>query len=183
MTDSLLSVNLFRCESITLKSHWVLVVMDQFTRRIIGFGVHAGDVDGIALLSNKATSGMGIPNYVSSDHDPLFKYHQWKANLRILEVEEIKSIPYVPLSHPFIEQLIGTIRRELLDHVIFRNACDLERKLEEFGDFYNGHRVYASLGGDTPLEFSEEAVINRTDLHQFLWQMHCRGLFQIPIAA
>ena len=110
MTDSLLSVNLFRCESITLKSHWVLVVMDQFTRRIIGFGVHAGDVDGIALLSNKATSGMGIPNYVSSDHDPLFKYHQWKANLRILEVEEIKSIPYVPLSHPFIEQLIGTIR-------------------------------------------------------------------------
>jgi putative transposase len=46
--DSLWSIDRFRCESILLKSHWVLVVMDQFTRRIIGFGVHAVDVDGIA---------------------------------------------------------------------------------------------------------------------------------------
>src|SRR5437879_10540674 len=39
-------LDLFRCEPATLRSHWVLVVMDQFTRRIIGFGVHAGTVDG-----------------------------------------------------------------------------------------------------------------------------------------
>jgi hypothetical protein len=36
------------------------------------------------------------------------RFHQWQANLRILEVTEIKSIPYVPLSHPFVERLIGT---------------------------------------------------------------------------
>ncbi|MBN4055252.1 helix-turn-helix domain-containing protein [bacterium AH-315-K03] len=48
MKDSLWSVDLFRCESITLKSHWVLVVMDQFSRRIIGFAVHASDCDSIA---------------------------------------------------------------------------------------------------------------------------------------
>jgi hypothetical protein len=47
--DSLWSIDLFRCESILLNTHWVLVVMDQFTRRIIGFGVHAADVDGVAL--------------------------------------------------------------------------------------------------------------------------------------
>ncbi len=41
LKDNLWGADLFRCESITLKSHWVLVVMDQFTRRIIGFGVHA----------------------------------------------------------------------------------------------------------------------------------------------
>ena len=40
------SVDLFRCESILLKSHWVMVVMDQYTRRIIGFGVYAGCVNG-----------------------------------------------------------------------------------------------------------------------------------------
>ena len=40
--DSLWSVDLFRCESILLKSHWVMVVMDQYTRRIIGF---AGQAD------------------------------------------------------------------------------------------------------------------------------------------
>ena len=49
MKNGLWSVDLFRCESITLKTHWVLVVMDQFSHRIIGFGTHAGDVDGIAL--------------------------------------------------------------------------------------------------------------------------------------
>jgi putative transposase len=55
--DSLWSIDLLRCESILLKSHWVLVIMDQFTRRIIGFGVHAGDVDGAALCRMFKHSG------------------------------------------------------------------------------------------------------------------------------
>jgi putative transposase len=44
--DCLWSVDFFRCESLTLKTHWVMVVMDQFTRRIVGFAVHAGVLDG-----------------------------------------------------------------------------------------------------------------------------------------
>jgi len=86
LKDSLWSIDLFRCESILLNTHWVLVVMDQFTRRIIGFGVHAGDVDGMALcrMFNTAISTKGVPKYRSSDNDPLFLYHQWQANLRIL---------------------------------------------------------------------------------------------------
>ena len=47
--DSLWSADLFRCESLTLRTHWVLVVMDQFTRRIVGFGMCRGIVDGTAL--------------------------------------------------------------------------------------------------------------------------------------
>src|SRR5215468_1171536 len=46
-TNSLWSVDLFRCESIVLRSYWVLVVMDQFTRRLVGVGVHRGAVTGI----------------------------------------------------------------------------------------------------------------------------------------
>ncbi len=57
MKDSLWSVDMFRCESINLKTHWVLVVMDQFTRRIIGFGVHCGNVDGIAPFSKADLNG------------------------------------------------------------------------------------------------------------------------------
>jgi len=65
--------------------------MGQFIRRIIGFGVHAGDVDGVTLccMSNKAVSAQGAPHYISSDNDPLFRYHRWRGNLRILAVEEI----------------------------------------------------------------------------------------------
>ena len=75
--DSLWSIDLFRCESILLKSHWVMVVMDQCTRRIIGFGVHASDVDGPTLcrMFNQVTSGQGWPKRISSDNDPLFQYH------------------------------------------------------------------------------------------------------------
>ncbi|MEN8106698.1 MAG: hypothetical protein ABFS22_01685 [Pseudomonadota bacterium] len=54
--------------------------MDQFTRRIIGFGVHAGDTDGIALchMFNKAISTQCVPYYLSSDNDPLFRYHSMR---------------------------------------------------------------------------------------------------------
>ena len=98
-------IDLFRCESILLKIHWVMVVMDQYTRGIIGFAVHAGNVDGPALcrMFNNATSGQSWPARVSTDNDPLFQYHRWKANLSVLEIEEIKSLPHIPMSHPFVE--------------------------------------------------------------------------------
>ncbi len=68
MKDSLWSVDLFRCESVTLKTHWMLVVMHHFTRRIIGFGVHAGDVDGVALcrMFNHAIARVRTPMHLSS---------------------------------------------------------------------------------------------------------------------
>ena len=52
-------------------------------------------------MLNRAIRGqLSLPKYISSDNDPLYKFHQWQANLRVLEVTEIKSIPYVSLSHP-----------------------------------------------------------------------------------
>jgi hypothetical protein len=84
--------------------------MDQYTRRIIGFGVHAGTVDVVApcrMFSRSIRGQRWLPKYLSSDHDPLYKFHQWQANLRTLEVTEIKTIPCVPQSHPFVERLIG----------------------------------------------------------------------------
>ena len=185
LKDSLWSIDLFRCESILLKSHWVLVVMDQFTRRIIGFGVHVGDVDGVALcrMFNGAISTRGTPKYLSTDNDPLFTYHQWTANLCILDIDELKSVPYTPRSHPFIERLIGTIRREFLDHTLFWNAVDLERKLDSFKDYYNHSRTHASLDGNTPDEISGDRVTQPAPLHSYAWEKHCGGLFQLPIAA
>jgi putative transposase len=77
--DSLWSIDLFRCESLSLRTHWVLVVMDQFTRRIIGFGIHRGTVDGPSLCSmfQRATQGQALPKYLSTDNDPLYRFHQW----------------------------------------------------------------------------------------------------------
>ena len=93
-------------------------------------GLHRGVVDGLALcrMFNRAIHAQSLPKYVSSDHDPLYRFHQWQANLRVLMVQEIKTVPYVPLSHPFVERLIGTIRREYIDRTLFWTAADLEEK-------------------------------------------------------
>jgi hypothetical protein len=56
MKDSLWSVDLFRCESIVLRSHWVMVVMDVFTRRIIGFGIERADPCGASIWQRSAAS-------------------------------------------------------------------------------------------------------------------------------
>jgi hypothetical protein len=75
--------------------------MDQCTRRIIGFGIQRGIVDGAALcrMFHQAVRGNSPPKYLSSDHDPRYRYHQWQANLRVLDILEIKTVPYIPLSH------------------------------------------------------------------------------------
>jgi len=181
-SDSLWSVDLFRAESITLRSHWIMVVMDQYTRRIIGFAVHVGDVDGSAVcrMFNEATSGQGWPRKLSSDNDPLFQYHQWKANLRVLEIEEVKSLPHVPMSHPFVERLIGSIRRELLDHTRFWTATDLENELKDYQLYYNKCRCHSSRNGATPIDSGGDNVAN---INNYCWKKHCRGLFELPVAA
>ena len=183
--DSLWSVDLFRWESLILRSHWVLVVMDQFTRRIIGFGIHAGTVDGPVLcrMFGQAIRGSGPPKYVSNDNDPLFRFHRWKANLRILEVTEVKTVPHVPLSHPFVERLVGTVRREYLDHVPFWSASDLRRKLHHFKEFYNHQRCHYALDGETPTATNRKPQSKVIDLRSYRWQSHCRGLYHLPVAA
>jgi transposase InsO family protein len=180
--DSLWSIDLFRCESAILRTHWVLVVMDQFSRRVVGFAVHRGVVDGMALcrMFNRAIRGDTMPKYLSSDHDPLYRFHQWQANLRILDVMEIKTIPYVPLSHPFVERLIGTIRREYLDRTLFWTAADLEAKLVEFQHYYNQHRTHNGRNGRTP---EPRQTADLLHFGSYSWQSHCRGLYQTPMAA
>ena len=165
-------------------AYTILVVMDQFTRRTVGFGVHSGIVDGVALcrMFNRAIRWQTLPKYLSSDHDPLYRFHQWQANLRTLEVMEIKTVPYVPLSHPFIERLIGTIRREYLDRTLFWTTIDLEMKLLDFQHYFNGHRAHAGLDGRTP-EPSVDTGHLPASFSSYRWQPHCRGLYQTPIAA
>ena len=159
-----------------------MVVMDQCTRRIIGFSVHAGAADGPALcrMFNQATCGQAWPRRISTDNDPLFQYRQWKANLRVLEIEEIKSVPYTPTSHPFVERLVGSVRRELLDRTFFWTATDLEKKLRAYEQYYNKYRCHSSRDGTTPVESSDEKNVVIDHYH---WNEHCRGLFQLPVAA
>ena len=135
------------------------------------------------ILSNAAMRDRGAPRHLSTDHDPLFEDQRWQANLRVLEIDEFKTEPQVPLSHPFVERLFGTTRREFLDRVVFWNGRDLDRKLADFQAYYHAARLHASLAGHTPLGVALGHTVARADLNDVRWASHCRGLVQLPMAA
>ena len=183
--DSLWSLDLFRCESIMLQSCWVMVIIDVFSRRFVGFAVERGAVDGpvVCRMFNCARAKQPLPKYLSTDHDPLFRFHRWLANLRVLEIEEIKAVPLVPRSHSFVERMIRTIREELLDQVLFWNQLDLERKLSAFRIYYNRYRAHGGTGGIPPEDKRGQRHQRTLSLNKFRWESHCLGLFELPAAA
>jgi len=76
--------------------------------------------------------------------------------------------------------LIGTIRRECLDRLLFWTALDLDLKLTAFKNFYNDYRSHSGINGQTPVDAPEGRNI---DLKSYRWQKHCRGLYETPTAA
>jgi putative transposase len=65
-------------------------------------------------------------------------------------IKQVLSTPHAPRQRAYIERLIGTIRRECLDHVIVFNERSLRRHLLEFSDYYHRTRTHLSLRKDTP---------------------------------
>ncbi|MAT95431.1 MAG: hypothetical protein CME59_22915 [Halioglobus sp.] len=84
------------------------------------------------------------------------------------------------MSHPFVERLIGSVRRELLDQTFFWTQSDLENKLRSYQQHYNEKRCHSSRNGATRVEFSNRKVLGMND---YCWESHCRGLVQPSAAA
>ncbi len=141
-----------------------MVMMDQFSRKIIEFSVYRGELNGNAIccMFNRVISKRQLPAYLSSDNDPLFQYHQWKENLRVLDVKEIKSIPHTPISHPFVERLIRGVRHELLDQTLFWNSLDLQKKLDGHQDYFNRCRSHMSLVAKTPDQKANNKCVKKS---------------------
>jgi transposase InsO family protein len=178
-------VDLFRVESIVLQTHWVMVVLDLYTRRIIGLAVNRGSVSGenLCRMFNEILVDKHPPKYLSRDCDPLFRFERWKINMDICHIDEVKGVPEVPISRPFVERLIGTVRQEFLDEVLFWNRADLEQKLHGFQQYYNDARVHYSLDGCSPSQKSGELDATVASPADLKWRIYCRGLYSVPMAA
>ena len=184
--DSLWSIDLFRVESIVLQTHWVCVVMDQYSRKIIGFAATRGAVTGANLcymFNRIAATSKQYPRRLSRDNDPLFRYYQWIVNLDMMDVDVVRSIPFTPTSHPFVERLIGTVRREFTDEILFWNTDDLEKKLSEYQRYFNEARVHQGICGSRPSSKYDNSDPKSSRPGELSWQQHCRGLFHVPMAA
>ena len=82
-----------------------------------------------------------------------------------------------------MERLVGTVRREYLDQMPFWSAQDLERKLDSFQEYYNRYRVHQGLKGQVPDPRAGSEDQPAACLDDYRWKSHCRGLFQLPVAA
>jgi len=104
--------------------------------------------------------------------------HAFRTNF--VGFPDVKTVPFVPPSHPFVERVIGTLRREYLDHLFFWNEADLERKLLCYR--YNHHRCHTGLNGETPDGYGTKKAVLHKMLETYRWLSHCHGMFQLPVA-
>jgi hypothetical protein len=75
---------------------------------------------------------------------------------------------------------IPQVRRELLDQTFFGTTTDLENKLSDYQCYYNEHRTHSGRDGATPVELAGRTII---EIEDYRWKSHCRGLFELPVAA
>ena len=89
------------------------------------------------------------PRYLIRDRDGVYG-REFRTRLKGMGIEEVVTAPRSPWQSPFVERVIGSIRRECLDHVIVLNERHLWRILASYLDYYHGSRTHLSLGKDTP---------------------------------
>src|SRR5215831_16945461 len=106
-------------------------------------------------------------------HNPLYRFHRWQTNLRVLEVAEIKAA---------LRPTCASVRRAADRHNSARvlgsdpilGTADLEAKVLEFQHYYNAHRTHASLNGLLP-ELGLDGSKSPIRIGSYRWQKHCRG--------
>ena len=132
------------------QSLYVFLVLDHARREVLHLAVipHPTMVWVIQQL-REATPFGKQPQYMLRDNDGIFRYGV-RAFLESCGMEEVRTA-YESPAEPYIERMIGTLRRKLLHHVIVLSQVHLERLLREFiADYYHTARPHQGLGGETP---------------------------------
>jgi transposase InsO family protein len=90
-----------------------------------------------------------IPRYLLRDRDRIFG-GDFRKHVKAMGIKEVLSAPRSPWQRAYIERLIGTLRRECLDHVIVFSEASLYRQVKSFMAYYHESRTHLSLAKDTP---------------------------------
>jgi len=89
------------------------------------------------------------PRYVRRDRDAIYG-RDFADMTGDMGIEEVLTAPRSPWQNPFLERLVGSIRRECLDHVIVWNERSLRRTLQSYFAYYQRSRTHLALGKDAP---------------------------------
>jgi putative transposase len=141
----------FVVPTLTFKMLYAFVVLSHDRRRIVHVGVTAHPTaEWTARQIREAFPGDGSePTYLLHDRDGIYgdRFHD---EIRAMGLRELLSGRRSPWQNPFVERVIGTIRRECTDHVIVTGERHLLALLREHQRYYNSSRCHQSLDGDAP---------------------------------
>ena len=142
----------FTIPTATFKTLYVFVVLSHARRRIVHINVtRHPTAEWTAQQVVEAFPGNDEPRFLHRDRDSIYG-HAFRRKLRALGIEEVVSARKSPWQNPFVERVIGTIRRDCTDHIIPLGERHLLRVLREFVDgYYNPSRCHQSLDGDAPM--------------------------------
>lgn len=146
----LVSLDFFVVPTATFRVLFVLLILAHDRRRILHFNVTSSpSAEWTAQQVVQAFPGDSAPRYLLRDRDCIYgKY--FRHRVKSLSVEEVLTAVCSPWQSPYVERLIGSIRRECFDHVIVLNERHLRRILRSYFQYYHRSRCHLSLEGDAP---------------------------------
>ena len=147
---STVSIDFFTVPTIRFQVLYVFLVLAHDRRRIIHFNVTAHPTaEWTAQQLREAFPFEQVPKYLLRDRDRIFGA-DFSQQVEDLSIEEVLSTPRSPWQRAYIERVIGSIRRECLDHVIVFGEGSLYRHVKCFVDYYHESRTHLSLAKHTP---------------------------------
>jgi transposase InsO family protein len=147
---SLVSVDFFTVPTLRFQVLYVFLVLAHDRRRILHFGVTAHPTaEWTAQQLREAFPWDIAPRYLLRDRDRIFG-DAFSKQVQDMAIQEVLSAPRSPWQRAYVERVIGTIRRECLDHVIVFNEASLYRHVKSFVTYYHKSRTHLSLGKDSP---------------------------------
>src|SRR5450755_3963577 len=150
LTD-IAAIDMFVVTTATFRLLYALIVLGHDRRRIIHFDVTQNPTQ--VWLSRQMTEAFPwdtAPRYLLRDRDasygPVFR-----DRVRVMGIKEVVTAPRSPWQNAYVERLIGSIRRECLDHIIIFNEHHLRRVLSSYFQYHHQTRTHLSLNKDCPL--------------------------------
>jgi putative transposase len=146
----LVSVDFFVVPTATFRVLYVFVVLLHHRRRVLHFNVT--DSPTAAWTAQQLVEAFpydSAPRYLLRDRDSIYG-GEFRQRVKGMRIAEVLTAPRSPWQNPFAERVIGTIRRELLDHVIVVNEGHLRRRLRSYLRYYHGSRTHLALEKDAP---------------------------------
>ena len=146
----LVSIDFLTVPTATFRVLFVLIVLAHDRRKIVHFNVtEHPTAEWTARQLIQAFYDRKPPRYLIRDHDGVYGL-LFGDQLRALEIEEVVIAPRSPWQSPYVERVIGTLRRECLDHVVVLGQAHLRRIIRQFLSYYHGTRTHLALDEDAP---------------------------------